>query len=353
MKCIAILGFLVLWNSIGAQVVLSANGQGDTYGLISSVLAPGYNPIEVPDCNHIDFGDHIDEVFDEDLNKFVFRFHIHTTPDDDRCINFDRQRNEIKTYDKSPDNLLGVEDEVVHYRWKFKLPSGFQSSPNFTHLHQLKSVGGDYSSLPMYSILARKGNPDQLELRYSEKDDTERLKRTDLAPFIDTWLQVDEIIKYGTSGTYQIQIQRMSDETILFEYANDNIINWKPGGSFVRPKWGIYRSLLNAQDLRDESVLFADFSIEEITITATDKHQNTKEEQIITSKYFANNLVLNNKWKQAVTIDIYDMNGSVIYNGKINSQGELIIHTSLLKKGNYVLRYSENHFSASEIIFIY
>jgi hypothetical protein len=32
---------------------------------------------------------------------------------------------------------------------------------------------------------------------------------------------------------------------------------------FIRPKWGIYRSLLNAQDLRDEAIRFNGFSIEE------------------------------------------------------------------------------------------
>ena len=60
-------------EGIGASVV-TADGPGDTYELISSVLAPGSNPIEVPDCGHGDFGRHIEEVFDEELNTDVFRF---------------------------------------------------------------------------------------------------------------------------------------------------------------------------------------------------------------------------------------------------------------------------------------
>ena len=74
---------------------------------------------------------------------------MHVDEDDDRCINFDRQRGEIKTYDKSPDSLLGIENEIVEYKWKFKLDSGFQSSPKFTHIHQLKAVGGTESSMPL------------------------------------------------------------------------------------------------------------------------------------------------------------------------------------------------------------
>ena len=245
-------------------VVLNADGPGNTYDLITSVLAPGYNPIEVPDCNHTEFGEHIDELFDSELNTNVFRFYIHTSPDNDRCINLDRQRNEIKTYGQSPDNLLGIENETVTYKWKFKLKSGFQSSSNFTHLHQLKSVGGSLASMPMYTLTTRKGSPDKFQLRYAETDNQNTIAETELAPFIDTWLAVTETIKYGTSGTYEIEIKKVSDDTILFTYSNTSIINWRPNATFVRPKWGIYRSLLNAQDLRDEEVLFADFSITEI-----------------------------------------------------------------------------------------
>ena len=245
-------------------VELKADGPGNTYDLITSVLAPGHNPIEVPDCSHPDFGEHIDELFDSELNTNIFRFHIHVTPDDDRCINFDRQRNEIKTYNESPDNLIGIENEKVVYKWKFKLKSGFQSSPNFTHLHQLKSVGGSFESMPMYTLTTRKGSPDKLQLRYAETDNQVTIAQTDLAPLINTWLDVTEIIKYGTSGTYEIEIKKVSDGTVLFAYSNSSIINWRPNGTFVRPKWGIYRSLINDQDLRDEEVLFADFSITEI-----------------------------------------------------------------------------------------
>ena len=245
-------------------VQLKADGPGNTYALITSVLAPGENPIEAPDCSHNSFGEHIDELFDSELNTNVFRFYIHTAIDNDRCINFDRQRNEIKTYSQSPDNLLGIEGERVMYKWKFKLQTGFQSSPNFTHLHQLKSVGGPLESMPMYTLTTRKGTPDRLELRYAETDDQDTVAQTPLEPLIGTWLEVTEIIEYGTSGSYEIEIKKVSDGSVLFEYSNPSIINWRPDASFVRPKWGIYRSLINAQDLRDEEVLYDEFSITEL-----------------------------------------------------------------------------------------
>jgi hypothetical protein len=125
MRYFQLLVFLFISHICISQVVLTADGPGDTYELITSVLAPGQNPIEAPDCNHLEFGEHIDEIFDTELDKNVFRFFMHVDPDNDRCINFDRQRNEIKSYGPSPDNLLGIENERVVYKWKFKLPEGF------------------------------------------------------------------------------------------------------------------------------------------------------------------------------------------------------------------------------------
>jgi len=246
-------------NPQGVQ--LKADGPGNTYDLITSILAPHHNPIETSDCNHTAFGNHINKIFDSELNTNVFRFFVHTSTDNDRCLNFDRQRNEVKTYDQSPNNLLGTQNETVIYKWEFKFAEGFQSSPNFTHIHQLKSVGGLLESMPMYTLTTRKGSADKLELRYTETDSQITLAQTDINPLINTWLEVTEIIKYGTSGTYDIEIKKVSDNSMLLSYSNPSIINWRSGADFVRPKWGIYRSLINEQDRRDEEVLFDDFSV--------------------------------------------------------------------------------------------
>ncbi len=155
MKSVISLSLLLFcqFNALNAQVTLDADGPSgvETYNLINSVLAPGYDAVEEPDCSHLpDIVKHIDEIMDAATNEAglginVFRFTLHALTDTDRCNgSTDRQRNEIKTYDQSPNNLKGVEGETVVYKWKFKLPDGFQSSSSFTHIHQLKSVGGLY-----------------------------------------------------------------------------------------------------------------------------------------------------------------------------------------------------------------
>ena len=325
---------LILPITSDAQVTLTANGQGNTYSLITSVLAPGYNPIETPDCNHTAFGDHIDEVWDSTFGGFVFRFHIHVSPDNDRCINFDRQRNEIKTYDKSSSNLKGTLDEIVEYSWKFKLDSGFQSSPNFTHIHQLKSVGGSLESMPMYTLTTRKSSPDRLELRYAETNSQITLKHTPLSSFINKWLYAYEKIHYSAQGSYELEIRSLADSALLFSYYNDSIVNWRPNADFVRPKWGIYRSLNNSQDLRDEEVLFNDFTINELGMFSI--LETTLRNFSVYPNPAKNYIQVGNLNGKINQIQVYDKNGSVVYRETCNAK-ELELDISEFANGLYTI----------------
>jgi len=317
-----ILALLLFFSvvTLNAQLIINADGAGDTYELLTSKLAPGYNPIEVPDCGHTNFGRHIDEIFDDELNKNVFRFFIHTAEDDDRCINFDRQRNEIKTYDKSPDSLLAVEAEIVRYKWKFKLDEEFQSSPKFTHIHQLKAVGGPEASMPLITLTTRKSNPDELELRHAEALSAETLHEVNLAPFKGNWCEAIETVTFGESGTYDIVIRKVSDNSILFSYTNNSIRMWKTETEFIRPKWGIYRSLIYEEDLRNEEVLFADFSIEEIPLTTSIDNKNKTIHLQISPNPTKNSFEVKGLSKE-VFYKIMDNNGRQVLEGQtLNKQ---------------------------------
>lgn len=265
----AILCVSVINNSY-AQTVLQANGQNQTYELINSVLAPnGGNAVESPDCAHPEFGRHIRESWDTFLNKFVFDFHIHVTPDNDRCITFDRQRLEIKTFESSPDFLKVVEGETVEYIWKFKLPTGFSVSASFTHLHQVKPVDGD-DSTPIFALTARRANPNRMELNYypTTAIGMRRLASAHLSLFENRWVEVRERIRANVvGGSYSIVITNLETGATILSFQNPNISTLRSDNRFFRPKWGIYRSLNQAQDLRDEVVQFADFSIQELNTT--------------------------------------------------------------------------------------
>ncbi len=264
MKATLVIMLLGFFGFANAQTILKADGKTDTYVLINTILAPGYSVIEAPDCAHEEFGKHITQIFDKELNCYVFQFHIHTDKDNDRCKKFDRQRNEIKAYEQSPENTKATEGETVVYKWKFKLDENFKVSKGFTHLHQLKAVGGSEANMPLVTLTARKGDPDKLELRYAENTTQETLTKADLNAFKGNWVEITETVTFGETGKYKIEIIRIKDGKSLMSYQSKKIRTWKTDADFLRPKWGIYRSLKYKDDLRDEVISFTDFSIEEI-----------------------------------------------------------------------------------------
>ncbi|PYX88878.1 MAG: hypothetical protein DMG67_16310 [Acidobacteria bacterium] len=250
--------FVLCVPALFAQTILTADGHTAAYTQFQNVL--GVTP-ENPDCSHTSFGPHITQTTDSILGVPVFVFNIHVTPDNDRCINFDRQRLEAKTDTGSPDALKGFNGDTITYQWKFRLPSGFRSSSHFTHIHQIKGgLQPAASGAPVMTLTTRAGSPDQIQLIY--QDGTVKT-HADLSPFLNTWVVATETVKVSTSGTYSIVIKTLSGGQTLLSYSNSNI-NMFPtqtGTGFIRPKWGIYRSLLESSVLRDEQIHFNDFCV--------------------------------------------------------------------------------------------
>ena len=252
----------------GQTVHLMADGRTDTYALIAGAL--GGNPIEHGDCAHPEFGPHITQEWDDILGKHIFVFHIHVTPDNDRCLKFDRQRNEIKAYGKSPSYLKGFWGETVTYRWRFKLDEGFQPSKNFTHIHQLKGVGGN-DSKPVIALTPRISDPNVLEIGYGDSTGNKTIVASSpLSLFKGAWVEVYEKVTYGYqsnlrpsgfTGSYWIELRDLMSGDLLLSYEDAKLDLWRPGFEFVRPKWGIYRSLNSKEYLRDEQVRFDQFCL--------------------------------------------------------------------------------------------
>lgn len=260
--------------TILSTATLNADGPGgqDTYTLIRSVFGP--DSIEAPDLypsekNHTGFH-HIQEESDGSIgNHFVFYIHRDLDWDRDEYPTItDRQRNEIKTYDGSAENLKARLGETFIIQWKFKINSGMTVSNNFTHFFQLKAVkvGGEDDNQPIMTIsgMKRSGN-DYIEVLHnvsSAPNVSTILAQKSWTTFRDEWLTVYCQATFTDNGSLYLTV-RKADGTILLEVDQTGIDMWRPDCAFVRPKWGIYRSLLNKDNLREaeETVRFANFSI--------------------------------------------------------------------------------------------
>lgn len=258
---------------------LMADGNSaKTYELLES---HGYQA-EVPDKSRSHINNpfqHIQQIWDSSLNKFVFQFFIHARIDDDRGLSSvnDRQRNEIKTSGKSPLFMIGQEGDSVVMRWKFLLPKGMLTTKKFTHIHQLKGIDNDNETADVaYPLITftccTVSNRQELQVRWQDrfdKDKTTYLARIDLAAFLGQWLEVEERVRYGSKGYYYVIIRDMHTGKIVLEVKNKGMDMWRTNCTGMRPKWGIYRYIGESRslenELRDEELRFADFSIKKIS----------------------------------------------------------------------------------------
>jgi len=250
----------------------------------------GFDYTEHPNCTG-GFGGDIAGVhgavdLDPYFNRYVFRFDIHIDPviDGDRCGSdtVDRQRNEMKsrTDNSTWAKVQGNWDEWQILEWKFKLPKGFQPTSNFCHIHQIKAQDGPNNGSPVITITPRassSGANKRIQIIHSvDGADTGKGTIVDnipLSDFEDEWVQVREEVHYTHDGFYSVKITRISDGKVLVDFKDENIDMWRIGSSYIRSKFGIYRSLAGGrlnQDpvgqsplLKNESIWITDFRVYE------------------------------------------------------------------------------------------
>jgi hypothetical protein len=224
----------------------------------------GFDYTEHPHCTggyggHGD-GVHGDVDHDQYFDKLVFRFDIHINPviDGDRCSasTIDRQRNEMKSITNNSEwaKVQGNWDEWQMLEWKFKLPRGLQPTANFFHVHQLKAQDGPNIDSPTITITPRAtsaGLNKRIQVIHSV-DGVPTGKGTivdnvPLSEFEDEWVQVREEIHYRHDGYYSLKITRIRDGSVLIDFTDDDIDMWRVGSSYIRSKFGLYRSLAGGQ----------------------------------------------------------------------------------------------------------
>ncbi|GAD89586.1 hypothetical protein VHA01S_022_00140 [Vibrio halioticoli NBRC 102217] len=279
-------------NVVISQTQLTADGPGkeDTYTLIRNAFGP--RSIEAPDlygsANHAG-APHITEATDATVGNY-FKFVIHRDDDHDRDVlsKSDRQRNEIKVYGGSDSSLKGYLGSTFEYRWKFRIGDNLAVTKHFTHIFQLKAVKGKGSdaitSSPILTLTAnvRQGKSG-LEVRHVRYNDnkTGTVNETlyhSVRHNVDWendlrghWFEVYVKANYAESGSLYMTVTPLGETTPMIEVNQHNIEMWRSGDdashvNFVRPKWGIYRSLKAIDQLNKEEdeVDFADFEVTKV-----------------------------------------------------------------------------------------
>jgi len=239
----------------------------ELYDYITLKLGPG--SIEAPDLypgNHRGVF-HITNQKDRRLGP-AFAFHIHLKEDRDRDkfrkFN-DRQRNEIKVYERSDKKLHGYEGSVFRYEWYFKVSHSMKVSKKFTHLFQIKPAKSDNDKFPLLTVTGSSmGSRDFLSVRYYKKDRHEILSRVPWDTIRGRWMKVSVRVRYSNAGFLSVSINDLQGNSLV-RFDKNKISMWRgnrSGRAMVRPKWGIYRSTMDSSKLnKSDTVLFKGFRI--------------------------------------------------------------------------------------------
>lgn len=258
-----------------SHVTLNADGENkglSAYELIRRFYGP--RPIESPDLfpeNHPNIP-HITEAFSDVVGKhFVFKIHRDIDKDRGRKNITDRQRNEIKAYNHSIDALKGFEHETLIYQWKFKVNDQMKVSKKFTHLFQLKAKGGS-DKQPILTITgSKRRSGDGIEVRhFASRQNKSILARVDWQEVTGEWIEVYCRVTYSDASSMRLIAKRIRDGKAIFDIEVAKLDLWRGTETdhFVRPKWGIYRSLLDLANLRsaEETVSFANFEVSKMRL---------------------------------------------------------------------------------------
>ena len=213
--------------------------------------------------------EHIQIVKDNELES-AFMLTLRRDIDGDRDKAWprgkERQRNEIKGYQRSPEPMKAKLRETHHIKWYLKIDKSFQINKEFCHFFQLKAVGSKNIDDPVLTLsgVTERGKP-QLQLQWWSLENSGRIFLTDWENSKDKWLICECISNYSKKGSIHFSIRSMDGELNLKKQFN-NLETWRDGFEFIRLKWGIYRSLakeknkLNPQD----QIWMNNFSIRKI-----------------------------------------------------------------------------------------
>jgi hypothetical protein len=90
------------------------------------------------------------------------------------------------------------------------------------------------------------------------------LTEVPLTDFLGEWVSVTESISIGKHGSYYIGITRMRDDKEIFQFNSKRIQTIRSSNTFIRPKWGLYRSILKPLEIKDETIRISNISIKEL-----------------------------------------------------------------------------------------
>ena len=178
------------------------------------------------------------------------QFTIYKNDDDSVTKKPDRQRIEMKVFDKSPTSYKATLNTNYVYTWWLKLGQGMVVSDSFFHIFQLKAVGNVPDS-PVFTLSLTNKNGLHMRVNRNGNDDlnpsTDYLNLLPLKTVLGNWIQATVEVNYSnipSNGYVKVLLKSQNGRQLVVQQTSFRTYWVK--ADFVRPKWGLYRQIDSA-----------------------------------------------------------------------------------------------------------
>ena len=189
-----------------------------------------------------------------------YRFNI-WKDDRDTTGGGDRQRTESKGMVQNGTALKMRNGEKWTLSYEMYMPASLHGTSKFTHIFQTKTPktnGGPWVVLD----LMRSGGKEVIAARAYANSGSPNIAAADLAPLRDKWITIEWTFTPGPSGAAGCVIRNGTGSGApIAAQGSRTGVKIPDEGDYVRPKWGIYRSVESASsDILDTYILFRNYS---------------------------------------------------------------------------------------------
>lgn len=239
----------------------------------------GRGSIESPDYNtktrcHTNFS-HIRSINTSTWPAPVFDFQLHYALDCEPVANkLDRQRNEIKVYSNSDDRLKGYYGDTMVYSWSFRIHPDMKVSRKFTHLFQLKFVGGDSQQPAATFSGAVTGYHSKKKILFQVRNTSHsglrenKLATAPWSQFTGQWVNATveaTMLPIDRGGRLKVSLSRADTGATILS-VDEAAGLWRDGNEFMRPKWGLYRQSKHPLITEEDSLNNAEMYMADVCI---------------------------------------------------------------------------------------
>jgi hypothetical protein len=177
----------------------------------------------------------------------------------------DRQRTEVRGMVSNGRPVKMLDGETWKLAYDMFIPASLHGTSRFTHIFQTKAPTSSDAGPWVTLSLTRSGSTELIRLQADSTRGNPSIAAHELAPLHERWVTVEITLRPGDKGSAGLVLKFATDgrpaaSSIITTGTRSNL-RIPDRDTYVRPKWGIYRSLRSAPaDLQDTYLLLRNFS---------------------------------------------------------------------------------------------